>query len=171
MADERSVIAYDLYQKAAQQFDYAVTGATGAMCTYILQTFKPKRVEFSPYTLELLALLVLIASVILGFRLIETKVTLLSANMEWLHTNERLGSYVADFHQFPGVNRLSGEVMTPERVAQEIPLLQEKAKAIKAVLDRRGNTCLRLYKWRNRCLLSGVLLLVLARLSAPYWQK
>jgi len=96
MADERSVIAYDLYQKAAQQFDYAVTGATGAICTYILQTFRPKRVDFSPYLLETLALLVLIASVIFGFKLIETKVAALMANTEWLHTRETLGSHVGN---------------------------------------------------------------------------
>ncbi len=90
MADERSIIAYDVYQKATQQFDYAVTGGTGAMCTYILQTFKPKRVDFSPYSLELLALLVLIVSVILGFKLIESEVTLFRINTEWLRVNEQL---------------------------------------------------------------------------------
>ena len=169
MANERSIIAYDVYQKAAQQFDYAVTGATGAMCTYILQTFKPKRVDFSPYTLELLALAVLIASVILGFKLIESKVTMFMMNSEWLRVNEQLGTLVGNFSQFPGVNLCSGEVMAPESAAREIPLLQEKSKAVRTALDNRGAGCFLLYKWRNRCLASGFLLLVLARLSAPYW--
>jgi hypothetical protein len=169
MADERSIIAYDVYQKAAQQFDYAVTGATGAMCTYILQAFKPKRVDFSPYTLELLALLVLIASVILGFKLIQSKVTLLKINTEWLRVNEQLGTLVGNFSQFPGVNLCSGEIMTPESASREIPLLQEKSKAARTALDHRGDVCSLLYKWRDRCLVSGFLLLVLARLSAPYW--
>jgi len=60
-------------------------------------------------------------------------------------------------------------VMTPESAAREIPLLQEKSKAGRTALDRRGAVCFLLYKWRNRCLASGFLLLVFARLSAPYW--
>lgn len=169
MADERSTATYDIYQKAAQQFDYAVTAATGAMCTYILQTFKPKRIDFSPYTLELLSLLVLIASVFLGFKLIESKVTLIRINMEWLRLNEQLGTLIGNYSRFPGVNLCSGEIMTPESAAREIPLLQEKSKLLKTALDHRGDVCSRLYLWRNRCLASGFVVLVLARLSAPYW--
>jgi hypothetical protein len=169
MADERSIAAYDIYQKAAQQFDYAVTGVTGAMCTYVLQTFKAKSIDFSPYTLELLSLLVLIASVFLGFKLIESKVTLTRLNTEWLRLNEQLGTLIGNFSRFPGVNLCSGEIMTPESAAREIPLLQEKSKLLKTALDHRGDVCSSLYLWRNRCLASGFLLLVLARLSAPYW--
>jgi hypothetical protein len=170
MADERSVVAYDLHQKAAQQLDYAVTGATGAMCTYILQTFKPKRLDFSQYTLEMAALLVLVASVILGFKLLENKVTLVRVNTELLHVGEELGALTGNYPHFPAVNLQSGEVMTPERAQQQIALLREKVKAAGTALHKRGDVCARLYIWRNRCLGSGFLLLVLARLSAPYWQ-
>lgn len=169
MADEQSRITYDVYQKAAQQFDYAVTGATGAICTYVLQTLRPKRVDFSPYTLELLALLVLIASVILGFKLLESKVTLLRVNTELLRGSEELGALVANYPHLGGVNLQSGELLTPERAKRETALLREKSSAAKAALFHREDVCGRLYVWRNRCLASGFLLLVLARLSAPYW--
>jgi hypothetical protein len=171
MADERSMITYSFYQKAAQQFDYAVTGATGAVCTYILQTFKPRRVDFSPCTLETVALLVLIASVVLGFKLLESKVTLVKINTSLLDVSEELGTLAGYYSRLPAVNVQSDEVLTPEKAAREIALLREKSTAARTALDHRNNVCGRLYVWRNRCLASGFLLLVLARLSAPYWQE
>ena len=123
MSDERNIAAYDHYQKASQQFDYVVTGATGALCTYILQTFRPKRIDLSPYSLELLALLVLVVSVIVGFKMIESKVTGLGVNAEWLRNSARLGALVAALPKVsstPGVNTESGEVITAENIAAKI---------------------------------------------------
>src|ERR1035441_3509500 len=123
MSDERSIITHGHYQKAAQQFDYLVTGATGALCTYILQTFRPKRIDLSPYTLELLALAVLILSVYLGFRMIEGKVTLLGQNAEWLRFNERRGALMAalpNIHLSPMVNTETGELFTAASLPGEL---------------------------------------------------
>ena len=171
MADERSTVVYDIYQKAAQQFDYAVTGATGAMCTYILQTLKPKRVDFSPYSLETLALLVLIVSVIFGFKLLESKVKLLKVNTDLMRVGDELGARTANYPSLGGLNLQSGEVLTPERMAQETALLRANLTAIRTAIHMQGDVCTRFYVWRNRCLVSGFLLLVLARLSAPYFQE
>jgi hypothetical protein len=172
MADDRSVIALDIYQKAAQQFDYAVTGATGAICTYVLQTFKPKRLDFSPHSLELVALLILILSVFLGFKLLESKIVVHQANSTWLGYKERLGSLVTSLPSlalYPAVNAMSGEAMTAQSAVAEIPMLERRIEASKAELDEWASRCLRLYRWRNRSLSTGFLLLVAARLSAPYW--
>jgi hypothetical protein len=172
MADDRSVVALDVYHKAAQQFDYAVTGATGAICTYILQTFKPKRVDVSPHSLELVALLVLVLSLFIGFKLLESKIVVHQANAAWLGHNERLGALVKalpDLAFGPAVNIRSGEVSDAQSVATEIPVLQDRIHSSKANLDKWAGRCLRLYRWRNRSLGTGFLLLVFARLSAPYW--
>lgn len=169
--DPRSIYVHNLYQKAAQQFDYLVTGATGAVCTYILQTLQPRRIDLSLATAELLALLILIVSVILGFKLIESKVTTLRLNQEWLAHSERLGALLAALPQFPGVSQETGEIVTPAGAAQEVPVLQEKVLLIKEVLDHRSAVCGRLYVWRNRCLAGGFLLLVLARLAGPYMRS
>ena len=172
MPDQRSLLAYDHYQKAAQQFDYLVTGATGALCTYILQTFKPKRIDLSPYTLELLALVVLILSVIVGFKMIEGKVTALGVNSEWLRSSERVGALVAALPNVPfnpGVNTQSGEMITSEKHHGEIGNAQASTKFRQVELDKWAKRSVRLYKWRNRTLACGFLLLVLARLASPYW--
>src|ERR1035438_3180715 len=172
MSDQRSIAAYDHYQKASQQFDYLVTGATGALCTYILQTFKPKRIDLSPYTLELLALAVLIVSVVVGFKMIESKVTALGVNAEWLRSSERVGALVAALPNVPfspGVNTQSGEMITSENISEKIGNAQASTKFRQAEIDKWGKRTLRLYKWRNRTLACGFLLLVLARLASPYW--
>ena len=173
MPDQRSILTHDQYQKAAQQFDYLVTAATGAMCTYILQTFRPKRIDVSPYTLELLALLVLVSSAIVGFKMIEGKVTLLGANAEWLRSHERLGaltSALPNILQSPVVNTETGEVFNAQGLTAEIYRLQARVGSLKADLDRWAARCLSLYRWRNRTLACGFVLLVLARLASPYWQ-
>jgi hypothetical protein len=172
MPDKRSSLIYDQYQKASQQFDYLVTGATGALCTYIVQTFKPKRIDASPYTLELLALAVLILSVILGFKMIESKVTGLAVNAAWLQSNERAGALTAALSNVPfggGVNADTGEVITGHNISGKIATAQASSEQRKSELDKWARRSLRLYKWRNRTLAFGFVLLVVARLASPYW--
>jgi disulfide bond formation protein DsbB len=74
---EFTIKTYEYWREASQRFDYFVTGITGALCAYIIQHFIPQRLSFSPYLLELSAVLFLLASFIVGLRQIEHKVVLL----------------------------------------------------------------------------------------------
>jgi len=71
MNTERSDKVHEYLRQSSEKFDYFVTGITGTLCVYIIQTFQAEKISISPNTLELLSLLTLITSVFAGFKRIE----------------------------------------------------------------------------------------------------
>ena len=85
MSEARSLLAHQRHSDAAQKFDYLITGLTGALCAYIAKDWKPKKPDsFGPEALELIALLVLFASSVAGFKRIELTLVTMALNTEWL---------------------------------------------------------------------------------------
>lgn len=96
MTTSRSDRVHDYWRQSSEKFDYFVTGITGALCAYISQTFNAEKISFSPNTLELLALLTLIASVFAGFKRIECVVETHKHNHGSLYLSELIGALTSD---------------------------------------------------------------------------
>ena len=47
MSSEKVTLIYKATQEAQQRFEYFVTGLTGAMFTYITQTYTPQKLDLS----------------------------------------------------------------------------------------------------------------------------
>jgi hypothetical protein len=72
---KRSLIAYEHAREGSQRFEYFILGVSVGLCAYIGQTLSPQKLGFSPYTLEVCSLVVLIASIVVTFKLIESVIT------------------------------------------------------------------------------------------------
>ena len=166
---EHPLKAYEHWRDASQRFDYFVTGATGALCAYIAQHLEPKRLGLSPYTLELLALGVLIVSIVLGFKLIEDKVHLLKASAQKLAKEELYGALISKFRGGYLINQPSGDILGPETVTTQIAGLPIEISFLKEKEDKLVESSGVAYRWRNRSLILGVSLLAISRIIIPYF--
>jgi hypothetical protein len=165
---ERSLLAYEAYREASQKFDYFVTGLTGTLCAFIGTTFEPSKIDFSPQTMELLALCMLVSSVLAGFKRIEVTIETHKFNHHLLHTNEGIGKLVTEFNGKPIVNKDTGHVYSPKDVPRAIEILKEKLPPIEKRLEVLLIESGFYYKTRNILLFVGFSVLVASRVWTAY---
>jgi hypothetical protein len=168
MSTDRSDKVYETYQQAVQKFDYFVLGVTGALCAYISQVYKPAQIGLNPGTLELLALLLLVASAVAGFRRVENTTQVTSLNHQYLRAQEERGILTSMTNGGNLINESTGDILSPNMVAHKI---QEATKAIPALrlrIENAQNEASRLYSVRNGLLFAGFSALVAAKVWSAY---
>ena len=171
MADERSLIAVARAHEGARRFDYFVLSVVIALCAYVGQTIKPEKLGWSPYTIEALSVVLLVASAFCGFRRVQKKIRLDELNHVMLDAYEKKATIVSYQSTNPGqsfMNTGTGDVYSAADLqVQKNDLdkrLSEFIKEAKEVADKS-----KLYgKWRNGLLGVGFVGLFLAKLLAPY---
>ena len=166
--------ALDHYRAASQQFDYFVLGVTGALVAYTIQHLEPKRLSFSPYAVEIAALSILIISLIVGMKSIETLIELMKLNItrlekEDFHSN--LISAIAQPRQGPLMFTGGGkvEMVNPASAAQTAQRLEIEIGVYKEEEEKLANAGGRLYRTRNRLLILGFILLAASKIIEPYF--
>ena len=172
MSETRSLAAIQRHTEAAQKFDYYITGLTAALCAYVAQNGGHQKVArpFGPEALESAALLVLFLALVAGFKRIEWTIVTLGINHEWLHALEGRGATASALQEGGGRTGVteSGDIVSPLEATQKYEALSQRALGIQKKLDDAAAQAGRWYKWRNRLLLTGFLILVAARLAALF---
>jgi hypothetical protein len=168
MSTRRSDSVFEYYRAASEKFDYFVVGVTGALCAYISQTFAVKPISVSPQTLELTALLVLVLSVIAGFKRIELSLVAARYNAHTLRVQEQKGNLVSNFQGGHLVNSATGEMMSASTVQMKIQVLSEVLPEFEEGMNKSAEAAGRWYHVRNWLLLCGFLMLVSARVWSAY---
>ena len=148
---EAATEAADRYLKAAEKFDYFMAGAAGALCAYVAQHYEPTRLGINPSTLELVSLLILVASAVAAFKRLEE------------HTV--VADTAAQLAMYANV-AVSGDDQKISRAEAIIGTASAGTKQRRAA--RRAELA---YAWRNRLMLAGFLTLLAARVWGPYYRS
>jgi hypothetical protein len=168
MAGEHSAKAYDYWRQASEKFDYFVTGLSGALVAYIGQTIEPHRIGLSAESAELAALGLLAASVVAGFKRIETNVTFLSIMQKDAKNDETKNELRSISGHALVVDLASGLPLSPGEIAARITKHEVVSKAAEEKLDELKAQSVSWYRWRNRLLMAGFAALVIAKLLPAY---
>ena len=168
MPTKRSDGLYESWRLSTEKFDYFILGVLGALCAYISQTYSPEKIGVNPGTIELLAFLILILSVIFGFRRIEHINQSLSLNHQLLHSYEKRGNLSEVIEKGTGVNRETGEIYTTEYAMKKSVALTNKIKTIDPLLKKSQIKAKNYYNLRNYSMFLGFILLILAKLFSAY---
>ena len=168
MGSERSDSVFAYHRAASEKFDYFVTGLTGALCAYISQTFTPERISLSPASLELAALLILVASVFAGFKRIEISLVATRYNAHTLRLQEQRGQLVSKLGGSPLVNSATGEILSPVSVQTKIQVITEVLPEFDKNATDNSEASGNWYHARNWLLMVGFLMLVASRVWHAY---
>jgi hypothetical protein len=168
MTTERSDKVFDSWRQAAEKFDYFILGVTGALCAYISQVYKPARLGLNPDTLELLALILLVCSAIVGFRRIERSIEVTLLNHRLLRTNEERGALVSKAQSGPLVNESTGDILSPQMVQQHIQEISAAIPNLRIQAERASTAASRAYHLRNWLILIGFGALMYAKVWSAY---
>jgi hypothetical protein len=166
--EERSIGANERYAQSRERFDYFVTGAAGALCAYTAQNLEPVRLGANPPTLEVVALLAMVGAVVAGVRQMEVLVQVLVGNHMNLHHLEIAGKLASGSKQHAHMINSQGELLSSAEAAHQPADHRAQAKRALDLSEPFRVRAHSMYRWRNRLLLGGFLLLVAARVWAPY---
>jgi hypothetical protein len=168
MSTERSDNVFFHQRAASEKFDYFVTGITGALCAYISQTYTPSKLSVSPGTLELLALLFLVGSVIAGFKRIETSIMVYRYNAHTLRLQEERGQLASNSAGGHMLNTSTGDVLSREEVFAKLRALTEALPESHKKTEDTAITAGTWYKVRNNLLVIGFLALLASKVWSAY---
>ncbi len=167
--DEYSAKAYDNYREASQRFEYFVLGLCVAVVAYAGQTLQPERFGSNSSTVEIGAILLLIACVALGLKRVEKIIAFHVANLNVLEVKGRR-SALARFVLEGGsrVNPETSELWLPDDMKKQIAEFDKIIPDLEKKLNNLNKALVRLYSWRNSLLILGLVGLVVSKVLAPY---
>jgi len=170
---DRSVEVQAHHRQALERFDYFVTGLTGTLCAFIVQTWRPSRLDWTPQTCETLALLLLCASVVAGFRRIEYANEFYGINANMLHAQEDTGRLAAALGQSEEElgyfgDPIAGQVLSSKAARQRLARHRAESEEWRGALEVSSKRGKKWYRWRNWLLFAGFSLLILAKLLFVY---
>lgn len=168
MPTDRSDKAYEHWREASEKFDYFMTGLTGALVAYLGQALRPTRLGLNVPSLEVLAVATLVTSAVLGFKRIETNVTLLRGQAKRLYGEESRGALLEAAAKGAGLNVSTGDVFTPRQLIERAEIHRKGVESLRVSLDEVAARSGTYYQWRNRTLLCGFALLAAARILPAY---
>ena len=168
MITDRSDKVHETWRQSSERFDYFVLAVTGALCAYISQTLVLRPLAFSPNSSEFLALVLLCASVVAGFRRIEAAVTVYRTNHLYLRALEEHGSLTSKRAGGILMNESTGEVIPPNLVTARIAALGEAAPELRELGEKQSRAAGRWYLIRNYLLAAGFFTLLAAKVWSAY---
>jgi hypothetical protein len=172
MSSESGVdAAWEAYRETSQRFEYFILGVSVALIAYVGKTLEPEKLGFTPYTMEVVALAVLVASVIVGFKRIEQIILAHHINVDVLRFQDKRGHLAKAFIE--GKEQLVphlGERWTLPDMKTEIDNLDTVIPLHQKHVEKINVTISRLYRWRNRLLACGFVGLFLAKVLIPYFR-
>ena len=167
VSEKRSLIVFGHYHEGEQKFEYFITGVSTALVAWVGQTLQPQKFGWNAYTLEVVSVALVVASIIVGFKRIEFGSWLSFLNATHLHLGEMRGT-LATANPQGFINVLSGEAMTPKRIQEQITQINKDLPEAEAQIKTVQSKILKYYRWRNWLLLCGFLGLFVAKILQPY---
>ena len=156
-------------QEADSKFDYFLAGITGAVLAYFVKDFAPQRLGANQSTIEIVGLLVIILSFYLSLMRIESSILIRRTQTRISEQSDKVAQTSKVLMEGkPAFESNSGRVIGLE----ELTRLKERSKgekkfAVELFKNEEGRAKT-IYDWRNRTLIFGFLILLLARVLGPY---
>ena len=170
MSHENAKMFYDKSHEAHQKYEYFVTGAIGAMVAYTIQNYTPKKLGWSPSTLEPIAIICFAVAFYLCLRRLEYFYHILVLNSQQnqaLSDADEMGKALRLHAEDPQGNKLRSG-LSMESIAEDRDFhirRSQSATPLLASIDKRVRAY---YTWRGRLMIAGVVLFLAARILAPY---
>lgn len=165
MTHERSDAAHFAWEQAAQRLDYFLTGVSAALVGYVGQSLELTQIGLNRGTGEIIAVALFAGSFWGGVRRLEAVTTGQRFNASRLFHSEAAdeisrAAQTGELHVSPDGN----EVFLPAHLQVASRDHRALVEALSEAIERSNEDSLRRYRWRNRLLIGGFVVLVGARL-------
>ncbi len=159
-------VIYTHTRESAQRFEYFLLGISVGLCAYVGQTLKSEKLGFSPYTFQVVSLVILFLSIIAGFRRVEMMIATAGLNYELVALQAQMSRLLK--HEFAFDHR-TGVVLNDFQKDYAISGIVESLPRWERKLERVRKAEGRYYLCQKFCLAFGFLGLTLARILTAYF--
>ena len=156
------------WNEAAQKFDYFMAGLVGAIVAFVGQSFVPHRLGFNPSTLELFALVLLIASFWCAIKRIEIYTDFLRLTLQRDHLEDKAILLRKDTMAGEVKEIDNGETLSLEKKKQLAYENVASANRVQEELKSKAGKAVKYYSFRNYLIIAGFVLLLISRVSSVY---
>lgn len=170
MPDSRETLVYQLWHESGEKLDFTILAATLAGAGYLIKTLDPGQVGVDiPYSLELVALIFLLAAVYCGFKRVEGSTTVLGLNTKVLKWSgrKRIFSHAAS-HSYGGEVFETGEELSSEEVKKLASQVEERHALREEQLYKAYMDSLGFYKRRAWYIGLSLVFLLLSKVVVLY---
>ena len=165
---ERSFEAWKSWKDAQLKYDYYIVGLVAALFAYVGGNYVPQKIAFSQNTFELISILFLALSLIVGIRRLEVDLVFQTITLKHLEAKEmrRAANKVA---AFGGSHNLdAGEIMTISEAQQRAMQMESAIEILNNGLSDVSNRATWLFKIRNWALILAFLILAVSKIIGAY---
>jgi hypothetical protein len=162
---ESELIVFQQAREGAQRFEYFLLGISLALCAYEGKTLSPQKLGLNAYTIEVLAVLLIIVSVIFGFKHIQMMIATSSLNHEILTRQGKRSRLIKGELMY---DDLTGVELTDWQRQQGISQMGRECRTIEAQVDSVRQKSTRYHHWRVWFLIAGIAALVASKVVSPY---
>lgn len=171
MTDQRSMVVFQNLSAERQKFDYFITGLTGTLFAYIVQTYTPQKLSLAASSAEPIALILLMLSFFFGLKRIEIAMVAMRLNHKSLDAAEKAGELTQAIIDggATGFNTETGELLNVTDLHKRRTFYMKKAKEVEDKTESVLNKALKYYNCRNFFLVAGFLVILAGKLIQPYF--
>ena len=167
--EQRSLLVYKNLKAAQEKFDYFVLGMTAALFAYLGENYAPEQLGLSQNTVELISLLLLLISLVAGFKRLKFDLALQQGNFYELDLDERRNVMNQALSVSGSVLNLNtGDAVNKEAVAARAKQIQERLPSLLKATEKYARKGSMAYSVRNWSLLSGFVLLAVSKFLGAY---
>ena len=161
--------AYSNYLEASQRFDYFVAGISIAIVGYLGSRFTATPIGWNASTVELASLISLLASAFSGLKRVQTIVYLLKSTQQHIREVDSAAAFTeAATAGQTAIDYAAGQALSARDLAVRGETHRGNAESYKKLQQDLGVLTSRWSLFRDRLLIFGLSLLILARLVAAY---
>lgn len=161
--------AYSDYLEASQRFDYFLAGVSIALVGYLGSRFTPTPIGWNASTVELAALISLLASAFSGLKRVQTLVHLLKLTQQHIREVDSAAAFTeAATAGQTAIDYAARQALSVRDLSVRGETHRGNAESYKKLQQDMGVLSGRWSLFRDRLLVLGLSLLILARLVAAY---
>ncbi|KUM52786.1 hypothetical protein [Rheinheimera sp. EpRS3] len=165
---ERSLEAWKSWKDAQLKYDYYIVGLVAALFAYVGSGYTPEKLAFSQNTFELLSIILLVISLIVGIKRLEIDLSLQTITLKQCEAKEIMNA-ANKIAAFGGSRNLdTGSVISIEDALERAEQMQSSLSVLDQLFGAESEMAVRLFQIRNWMLTLGFISLAISKVVGVY---
>jgi len=165
---DRSLEAWKSWKDAQLKYDYYIVGLVAALFAYVGSNYVPQKIAFSQNTFELVSILFLALSLIVGIRRLEIDLVLQTITLKQCEAKE-MRNAANKISAFGGSHNLdTGGFITVTDAEQRAKKMESAIEVLNNGFSEVSNRATWLFKIRNWALTLGFITLAASKIIGVY---
>mgnify|MGYP000150117455 CR=1 FL=1 len=160
----RSVEAWKAWEQAQSKFDYYFLGVIAAIFAYLSNNYIPEKIDLSQNTFELIAIILLGLSFLLGMKRLEDGITIRTLILKQAEARDELNAANKIQQSGGAIDLESGRKITSEEAFNKAAVTKTSIEALQKQFNKKSRKVYLLFRARNWTFIAAFLCLIASKI-------